>query len=192
VHPSTNRKNVAGVALNPAPGLPEPIWRNAVFKLKDALLRKGFTDRQIEVAYHHLTRTDHDVNVSLGMATYGGRINTVATDATASAHRDSILTTSVAAGWQEPRDEAPTMLWVRRFYRDLFADTGGVPVPGDITSGASINHPDIDLADPTWNTSDSAWYTMYYRGNYPRLQDVKLRWDPLDVFHHALAVRPPH
>ncbi|TCO40463.1 hypothetical protein EV646_1173 [Kribbella antiqua] len=62
------------------------------------MLRKGFTDQQIEVAYHHLTPTDHDVNVNLGMATYGGTVNTVATDATASAHRDSILTTSVAAG----------------------------------------------------------------------------------------------
>ena len=115
--------------------IPRPVWpgpdlENAVFKLKDALLRRGFTDKQIEVAYHHLTRTDHDISVTLGMATYGGRINTVATDATASAHRDSVLTTSVTAGWEDPRDEALTMMWVRRFYRDLFADTGGVPVPG--------------------------------------------------------------
>jgi hypothetical protein len=189
---STKRKSWLEFALNPAPGLAGVDLENAVFKLKDALLRKGFTDKQIEVAYHHLTRTDHDVNVNLGMATYGGRINTVATDATASAHRDSILTTSVTAGWQEPRDEAPTMIWVRRFYRDLFADTGGVPVPGDVTNGASINHPDIDLADPEWNTSECAWYTMYYRGNYPRLQGVKLRWDPRDVFHHALSIRRGH
>jgi aclacinomycin oxidase len=187
---STKRKSWLEFALNPAPGLAGVDLENAVFKLKDALLRKGLTDKQIEVAHHHLTRTDHEVNVNLGMATYGGRVNTVATDATASAHRDSIFTTSVTAGWQEPRDEAPTMLWVRRFYRDLFADTGGVPSPGDVTSGASINHPDIDLADPTWNTSGCPWYTIYYRDNYPRLQEIKQRWDPRNVFHHALSIRP--
>jgi hypothetical protein len=187
---STTLKSWLEFALNPAPGLAAVDLENAVFKLKDALLRKGFTDKQIDVAYHHLTRTDHDVNVNLGMATYGGRINTVATDATASAHRDSILTTSVTAGWMEPQDEAPTMLWVRRFYRDLFAETGGVPIPGEVTGGASINHPDVDLADTEWNTSDCAWSAIYYRGNYARLQDVKLRWDPRDVFHHALSIRP--
>jgi aclacinomycin oxidase len=96
----------------------------------------------------------------------------------------------VTAGWQEPGDEAVNMMWVRQFYQDLFADTGGVPIPNDVTSGASINHPDRDLADPDWNTSDCAWYTMYYRGNYPRLQGLKLRWDPRDVFHHALSIRP--
>jgi hypothetical protein len=36
--------------------------------------------------------------------------------------------------------EALTMSWVRQFYRDLFADTGGVPVPGEGSSGALINH----------------------------------------------------
>jgi hypothetical protein len=34
------------------------------------------------VAYDHLTRTDHDVmGGMLGLATYGGRINTIAPDA---------------------------------------------------------------------------------------------------------------
>jgi hypothetical protein len=42
---------------NPAPGLAGIDLENAIFKLKDALLRRGFTDKQIEVAYHHLTRT---------------------------------------------------------------------------------------------------------------------------------------
>jgi len=58
----------------------------------------------------------------------------VATDATASAQRDSILTASVTASWRQPQDETLTMMWVRRFYRDLFADTGGVPVPGDVST----------------------------------------------------------
>jgi aclacinomycin oxidase len=185
-----NRKTWLTHALDPAPGLAGVNLEHAVFKLKDALLRRRFTDRQIEVAYDHLTRTDHDVGLMWGMATYGGEVNALPPDATASAQRDSILTTSVTAGWQDPGDEDITVAWVRRFYRDLFADTGGVPTPSEVSSGASINHPDVDFADPEWNTSGVPWHTMYYRGNYPRLQQVKARWDPLNVFHHALSVRP--
>jgi hypothetical protein len=177
-------------ALDPAPGLAGANLEHATFKLKDALLRRRFTDQQIEVAYHHLTRTDHDVSLTWGMATYGGKVNTVTPDATASAHRDSILTTSVTAGWEDPHAEDVTLLWVRRFYRDLFSQTGGVPIPAVVSSGASINHADIDLADPEWNTSGVPWHTIYYRENYGRLQQVKARWDPLNVFHHALSVQP--
>jgi hypothetical protein len=119
---------------------------------------------------HYLTRTDHAVGLQWGMATYGGHITTVAPDATASAHRDAILTTSVTAGWEHPQDEAQTMLWVRQFYRDIFADTGGVPIPGEVSSGANINHPGIDLADSAWNTAGVPWHTIYYRDNYARLQ----------------------
>ena len=65
-------------------------------KVKDALLNKRFTDRQIGVAYDYLTRTDHDV-------------------------------------------------------------MGGTHC---IT-----------------------------KENYPRLQRIKARWDPRDVFRHALSIR---
>ena len=178
-------------ALNPFPELFRVGTENALFKVKDAFLRRGFTDRQIEVAYDYLTRTDYDApGGSLGLVTYGGRVNTVAPDATASAQRDSILDTSCSVGWQDPQDEARNLTWVRAFYRELFADTGGVPVPGEVCDGAMINHPDVDLADPEWNTSGVAWHTLYYKDNYPRLQRIKSRWDPGNVFHHALSIRP--
>jgi aclacinomycin oxidase len=177
-------------ALDPAPGLAGVNLERAVFKLKDALLRKRFADRQIDVAYDHLTRTDHDVDLTWGMATYGGAVNDVEPDATASAHRDAILTTSVTAGWEDVQAEESALARTRMFYRDLFADTGGVPVPSERTSGASINHPDVDVADPAWNTSGVPWHTLYYRDNYSRLQEIKDRWDPLDVFRHALSIRP--
>jgi aclacinomycin oxidase len=178
-------------ALNPFPELFKAGPGDALVKVKDAFLRKCFTDRQIEVAYRYLTRTDHDVpGGMLGLATYGGQVNTVTPDATASAQRDSILTMSCTVGWQNPPDEARNLGWVRTFYRDMFADTGGVPVPGEVCDGAMINHPDVDLADPQWNLSGVPWYALYYKDNYFRLQQIKARWDPRNVFHHALSIRP--
>ncbi|HEV7501930.1 MAG TPA: FAD-binding oxidoreductase, partial [Vicinamibacteria bacterium] len=134
-------------ALDPLPELFRGATGDVLVKVKDALLHKRFTDRQMAVAFEYLTRTDVDVpGGMLGLATYGGKVNTVAADATASPQRDSILDVACTAGWGDRKDEAHTMTWVRAFYRDLFAETGGVPVPGDVAGGAMINHPDVDLA----------------------------------------------
>ena len=136
-------------ALNPFPDLFAAPPGGVSVKVKDALLKTRFSDRQIGVAYDYLTRDDHDVmGGMLGLASYGGRINTVASDATASAQRDAILDIACTTGWVDPADAAKNLAWVRAFYRDLFAESGGVPVPGDAYDGAFINHPDTDLADP--------------------------------------------
>lgn len=177
-------------ALSPLPELFTAPPGGVSTKVKDALLKKRLTDAQIGIAYDHLTRGDVDVmGGMLGLATYGGRINTVPPDATASAHRDSILDIACTTGWLDPREEERNLAWVRGFYRELFADTGGVPVPGEAYGGAFINHPDTDLADPAWNRSGVPWSTLYYKDNYPRLQWIKARWDPRDVFRHGLSVR---
>jgi aclacinomycin oxidase len=177
-------------ALDPFPDLFAMPPGGVSSRVKDALLKKRLTDRQIDVAYDYLTTTDHDVmGGMLGMASYGGAINSVAADATASAQRDAILDMACTTGWLDPNDEPKNLAWVRAFYRDLFADSGGVPVPGDAYAGAFINHPDVDLADPGLNTSGVPWHTLYFRDGYPRLQRIKARWDPRDVFHHALSIR---
>jgi hypothetical protein len=177
-------------ALNPLPDLFASPPGGVSVKVKDALVKKGFTDRQVAVAHDYLTRTDHDVMGGMwGLATYGGRINTVARDATASAQRDSILDIACTTGWLDPGEEAKNLAWVRAFYHGLFAETGGVPVPSDAYGGAFINHPDTDLADPAFNNSGVPWHALYYQENYPRLQQIKARWDPRNVFHHALSIR---
>jgi aclacinomycin oxidase len=178
-------------ALNPFPDLFGMPPEGVSVKAKDALLKKRFTERQADVAYGHLTSTVFDVmGGMLGLASYGGRVNTIAPAATASAHRGSIFDTACSTGWLDPREEAQNLAWVRAFYRDLFEDTGGVPVPGAAYDGALINHPDTDLADPAWNTSGVPWSTLYYQQNYARLQRIKARWDPRNVFRHALSIRP--
>jgi aclacinomycin oxidase len=177
-------------ALDPLPDLFAMPPGGASVKVKDALLKKRLTDRQIETAFDHLTSSADDVlGGMLGLATYGGRINSVASDATAAAQRGAILDMACTTGWLEPAEEAANLRWVRAFYRDLFQETGGAPVPGERYDGALINHPDTDLADPSLNTSGVPWYTLYYQGNYPRLQRVKAKWDPRNVFRHTLSVR---
>ncbi len=177
-------------ALNPFPDMFAMPPGGVSVKVKDALLKTRLTDRQIDVAYDHLISADHDVmGGMLGLASYGGAINRVAPDATASAQRDAILDLAVNTGWLDPREEAKNLAWVRAFYRDLFADSGGVPVPGDAYAGAFINHPDADFVDPALNTSGVPWHALYFRDNYPRLQRVKARWDPRDIFRHALSIR---
>ena len=177
-------------ALNPLPDLFSGPPEGVSVKVKDALLRRGLSDRQIGVAWDYLTRADHDImGGMLGFATYGGQINAIAPDATAAAQRSAILDLACTTGWLDPGEEAKNLAWVRAFYQELFADTGGVPVPGDAFDGAFINHPDTDLADPAFNSSGVPWQTLYFKANYPRLQLVKARWDPRNVFHHALSVR---
>jgi len=159
-------------------------------KVKDAMLRKRLTDRQVEVVHDYMTRADYDVmGGAFGLASYGGRVNAVPYDATASAQRNSIFDMACNTGWVDLRDEAANLKWVRAFYRELFAETGGVPVPNDRYDGTFINHPDVDLADPALNTSSVPWYLLYYKDNYPRLQQIKRRYDPRDVFRHALSIR---
>ena len=183
-------------ALNPFPDLfaVGPLGTSgmpAKIKIKDALLRAPMTHEQIATLYHYLTIPDLRFGGAFGMATYGGEINRVAPNATAAVHRNSILDIACNVGWMEPADEARSTEWVRGMFREIFSESGGVPAPNDRCEGAMINHPDADLADPSINTSGISWKEIYYGENYARLEAVKVRWDPLNVFHHALSIPLP-
>ncbi len=163
-------------------------------KIKDAFLRQSLSDRQVATAYRYLTQTDGATAfrvMLLVLDTYGGRVNAVSSNATASAQRDSSLRAMPLVVWQDAEDDVQNLTLIREFFWDIFADSGGVPVPGEVADGSYINHPDIDLADPQWNLSGVPWHTLYYKDNYPRLQQAKAQWDPRNIFQHALSIRPP-
>ncbi|NGO69929.1 FAD-binding oxidoreductase [Streptomyces boncukensis] len=158
-------------------------------KIKSAYLRRRFTKRQIAALYRHFTRTDTDVvGGSVSLNSFGGKVNDVRPGDTAVAQRDSVLKLSYLASWKDDKEEAAHLAWIRECYRDVYGDTGGVPVPGEVNDGAFVNYPDIDLADPGWNRSDTSWQTLLYKDNHRRLLRVKRRWDPGNVFHHALSI----
>jgi hypothetical protein len=161
-------------------------------KYKSAYMRTGFPQDQIDAMYRQLTRTDYTNNEALlVIRSYGGAINTIAPDATASAQRDSIMKMQYMAFWTAESGDAANIGWLRDIYQDVYAATGGVPVPNAVTDGCFVNYADVDLADPAQNTSGVPWSTLYYKDNYPRLRRVKAAWDPTDVFHHAESIELP-
>jgi FAD/FMN-containing dehydrogenase len=161
------------------------------YKIKAGYLRRSFTEPQLAAVYRHLTNSTGNKESSVLLVGYGGQVNTVVPSATAIAQRDSIMKVAYQSVWAEEKDDAANLAWVRALYRDVYAATGGVPVPGDVSDGSYVNYADADLADPAWNTSGVSAQRLYYKDNYPRLQRVKARWDPRNVFRHALAVEPP-
>ncbi|AEW98174.1 MULTISPECIES: FAD-dependent oxidoreductase [Streptomycetaceae] len=158
---------------------------------KSAYMRKNFTDHQIAALYKGMTRPDfHNPDTMLVLFSFGGQVNAVAENATANAQRSSAFKMCLQTFWTDAADDPFYLGWAREVYEDFFAATGGVPVIGERTDGCYINYPDRDVTDPARNRSGVPWTTLYYKGNYPRLQQVKKRWDPTDFFRHSMSVKP--
>ncbi|WP_399083341.1 FAD-binding oxidoreductase [Streptomyces sp. BBFR2] len=159
---------------------------------KSSYMRAPFPRSHLAALHTHLTRDDlHNPNLNVLLTSYGGRINAVDPAATAIPHRRAAFKMLWQAFWNDPADDDTYIGWARDSYREVYADTGGVPVPGEVTDGCYVNYPDIDLGDPRFNTSGVPWHDLYYKANYPRLQQIKKRWDPRDVFRHAQSVTLP-
>ncbi|MEI5007660.1 BBE domain-containing protein [Streptomyces sp. PmtA] len=160
------------------------------FKGKSAYMRRGFTDANLKAFWKHMTRTDYAHPASLVMITsYGGRTNSVAAADTAVPQRDSILKLHYVSFWTNPADDATHLNWVRSFYQDVYAASGGVPAGNADTDGCFINYADADLADPRHNASGIPWHELYFKSGYRQLQTVKAQWDPKNLFSHALSIR---
>ncbi|MFD0772757.1 FAD-binding oxidoreductase [Streptomonospora algeriensis] len=162
------------------------------YKYKSSYHRRGFTESQIAAFYKQLTETDYtQPPFVVSIASYGARINALESGATAHPHRDSVMLLLWGTAWQDAAEDDRHLSWHREFYRAVYADTGGVPVPNADTDGCFINYCDADLGDEDLNTSGTPWHELYFKDNYARLRRVKKRWDPRDAFHHAQSVRLP-
>ncbi|WP_233580605.1 FAD-binding oxidoreductase [Streptomyces triticirhizae] len=158
---------------------------------KSAFLRRGFTDEQLAVIHRHMVREDYNnPHAAISLNGGGGQHDAVDPAATPYPHRDTAFFALFESFWTAPGEDATHLGWQREVFRDTFADTGGYPVPNDQTDGCYFNDPDTDIMDPAYNASGVPWHALYFKDNYRRLQEVKSRWDPSDVFRHAQSVRP--
>lgn len=158
---------------------------------KSAYMLKNFTDAQIAAVYKHMTRPDfQNPDTMLVLFSFGGQVNAVRPNATANAQRDTIFKMCFQTFWEKESDDQFYVGWARDIFSEFFATTGGVPVPGTNSDGCYINYPDNDMADSRHNKSGVPWSTLYFKDNYPRLQQIKRRYDPTNYFRHALSIQP--
>jgi hypothetical protein len=155
------------------------------------LLRSALDGSQVRTIFEGLTSDDYGWRGAMvGFLSWGGKMNALSPQDTAVVERNSVALFSVGNVWGNPEEDEKHLTWNRTLYRDVFAATGGVPVPNDRTGGCYINWPDPDLLEEEWNQSGVPWSELYYGGNYKKLQEAKGRWDPHQVFNHALSVEP--
>ena len=170
---------------------PRTMWHlTERIAVKSAFHKTPWTAEQCAAAYRSLTREDY-ANDTTRLVFYaaGGRINAVPADIIAFPHRDTSHVVTFESFWSNPAEDELHLGWLREVYGAVYADTGGYPVPGKDTAGCYINVPDTDILDPKLNTSGVPWHEFFFGANYARLQRAKRRWDPQDVFRHALSVR---
>jgi FAD/FMN-containing dehydrogenase len=103
----------------------------------------------------------------------GGAVGRVPADATAFVHRSSLFYLSAISLWQHHEEAPANIAWV-----DDFTEAMRPYLSGEVYQ----NYADADVAD---------WPRAYYGANYPRLQQVKARYDPTDFFRHGQSIRLP-
>jgi FAD/FMN-containing dehydrogenase len=175
-------------------GTSSPVLTNPTLRgdHKSACMRKRFPADQIATLYKYLNSADYtNPNANVVLHPYGGKIAAVQDSDTATAHRSTIFKVLLQTFWTDQADDAKNLAWTRGFYGALYAATGGVPVPNDVTDGCYVNYADSDISDPAYNLSSVAWSRLYYKDNYPRLQQVKAKWDPKNIFRHSQSVQLP-
>lgn len=164
-------------------------------KYKSAYMRKEFSRKNVEVIFKHLQKvpkglTEEDMSQSLlQVDSYGGKINTVDSAATAIAQRDSIFKLQYQTYWTPRKNDPKYLRWIRRFYHEMYKELGGAPNPKlDRThnvDGCYFNYPDSDLNKIV---GKEGALELYFLENLDRLKMVKRRWDPNNYFNSAQSI----
>jgi len=129
------------------------------------------TDAAIEAHLRHGPKVPV-VNSTMHIYPINGACHRVAPDATAFSHRDANFATVIAGMWPDPADNPARIAWVR----DYYAATAPHSKPGGYVNFMAGD--------------DQERVRANYGANYPRLAEIKRRYDPDNVFHLNQNIRP--
>jgi FAD/FMN-containing dehydrogenase len=169
--------------------------RSSRAKYKSCYMKRNFTEREARCIYKHLKRTVPGADLSgsvLAVDSYGGATNRAELLGTTSAsQRSSIMKLQYQSYWHRREEDTGNLQWMKEFFAEVYSGPEidsrfqGTPYPGDYYEGCYINYPDRDMLDYKF------WPQIYYGTGdlYPFLQSVKRRYDPNNIFHHAMSIR---
>lgn len=162
-------------------------------KYKSAYMKRNFVPAEAQTIYRFYSGNSIAARSSvIAVDSYGGAVNRQGlADETAIAQRKSIMKLQWQCYWQDPAEDAQHLSDLDSFYTALYsgkhvdADHQGTPW-GDAYEGCYMNYPDVDMLRYSY------WPELYYGrdGLYPFLRKVKQTYDPNNIFHHAMSIRP--
>jgi FAD/FMN-containing dehydrogenase len=159
--------------------MPYPALNSAFDALYPAGLRhywkasfvKELTDDAIDAHIEHGSQVP-ELTSTMHIYPINGACHRVAPDATAFAYRDASFATVIAGMWPDAKDDERNTAWVRDYYDAIapYSEEGGY-----------INF----MAD-----DDQGRIRANYRGHYDRLQQIKGKYDPGNLFRHNQNIAP--
>lgn len=138
------------------------------FKNASSLAYDPLPTEAIATLVEHL-RAAPFASDQVGFFPLGGAIATIDPAATAFVHRRALFDLQYQTYWWDDAAAPASLAWVR----DLRA------AMAPYTIGAYVNYIDADLPD---------WEHAYYGENLPRLKQVKMDYDPDDVFNGPQSI----
>lgn len=155
----------------------DEIWPRDYSPSKDTKIVGNFqtrptsSGRWLQILRALVQRDDQSMSINLDLT--GGAIDDPSIASTAFPHRGgSIMTAQFELDFNDNRPRQAQLDWMR----SLQAITAV-----DANTAAYVNYPDRYLAD---------YATRYWGENLARLQSVKKRYDPNNVFRHAQSIPP--
>jgi hypothetical protein len=158
-------------------------------------MKRNFIREECNTMYRHRNRKIGDANRRSSVVeidSHGGAINRAGlAEETSVCQRSTVLKLQYQTYWANPEDDAAHLSWIRDFYTEMYSGSNvpepyrGTPFHGERYEGCYINYPDADMLEHAY------WPQLYYGdgGLYPFLQAVKRKYDPNNIFHHAMSVR---
>ena len=132
------------------------------------------SDGAIDVLVESYRNTSSPGNL-LVLQQQGNAANRVAPGATAFSHRDARYVLVLIARWADPGESEIHFKWTRDLWEDLVPHT---------TGGVYVNSVGSEAAD------GATMIRSAYGANYPRLAQVKNKYDPTNLFRHNQNIKP--